>query len=366
MRWLISEFLLRKTNVVSCRPNVSTAVSAGVLLALIMGCIGISPQQAFQGEKKDQDTKLKLSVKEVFKTEAEPPFSNECLAMSSNGIIATGDLIGKVSLFDSVSGKKMKTLVVGEKGVRTIAFSVDNERIATSCEFEKGYRVFEVATGRELFFGSTKSYVKRLVFHPNGKELILAESAIQIRDAKTGELRRSHNTVALTGAMALSPDWNILAAGTFPFPITVMRVWNVKDFEEKFKAKQFAFKESIPDLCFSPCGKWLAGASDAKKAYIWDAKTGEVVHTIACAGKARSVAFSNDSKLLAIGISGDTMDISFRDTSNGEEVFVLKKLDPASHIAFDRKSNRFARCGGSTVQVWAVIMKKVDTNDKAK
>lgn len=369
MRWLISQYSRSNPDGFKCPPRVSTLAWRGVLCTLLVCCVQIIFQQtaiAFQGEKKADDTKLMLSVREKIKLESEPPYFNYGLAFSGNGMIATGNLKGKVFIFDSTSGEKKKTLVVGDHSLVALAFSHDNARIATSCTLEKGFRVFEVATGRELYVGSTNSDARRLVFHPNGKELIVGGSNIQVHDATSGKLLRSKNTDGITGGMALSPDGKKLAAVTFPFPVQVVRVWNLENLAEVFSLKPFEFKEAVSDICFSPCGKWFATASDKKKACIWDAKTGELVHNFKYANKAISVAFSNDSKFLAVGTIGESNEISFRDTSSGEEVLVLKKLGAVSHIAFDRKSNLFARCGGPSGQVWEVTEQKVEPKDAKK
>jgi WD40 repeat protein len=96
------------------------------------------------------------------------------VAISRDGrlIASAGDYDGAVRLWDSATGKKIRSLD-GHKGkVQDVAFSLDGTRLASVCE-DRSVRLWDVSTGRELAtFRGHSFHVFAVAFRADGRQIL--------------------------------------------------------------------------------------------------------------------------------------------------------------------------------------------------
>jgi WD40 repeat protein len=114
--------------------------------------------------------------------------------------------------------------------------------------------------------------------------------------------------------------------------------------------------DSVISVCFSPDGKRLVSASADKTVKVWDAATGQVVHTLTGhTGPVVRVCFSPDGKRLASASVDKTVRIW--DTTTGQLVRTLEQhANPVTSVCFSPDGKRLASTsqseGDGAVRVW--------------
>jgi WD40 repeat protein len=101
-------------------------------------------------------------------------FLSNTASISRDGrlIASAGDYSGAVRLWDSATGKEIRSLY-GHKGkVQDVAFSPNGKRLASVCE-DRSVRLWDVATGRELAtFRGHSFHVFAVAFSPDGRKIL--------------------------------------------------------------------------------------------------------------------------------------------------------------------------------------------------
>lgn len=152
-------------------------------------------------------------------------------------------------------------------------------------------------------------------------------------------------------ALAFSANGSLLAvAAGEPETGGLVVVWDMASRDVRLKHRE---AKGVPDLAFSPDGKYLAIGSFGEQAKILALPGGNVVAELPGHGKsARSVAFSPDGKLLAVGSYDKFIKIwdvarrETRQTLTGHEGWVYS-------VAFGGDGRRLASASAdNTARVW--------------
>ncbi|KUN19868.1 hypothetical protein AQJ23_36090 [Streptomyces antibioticus] len=208
-----------------------------------------------------------------------------------------------IQLWNTSTGKSIRTLTGHDNGVETMEFSRDGKTLATVGHDGKA-KVWNVADGDTI---ATVSGSAGGRFSPDGETFAAWSSdksePLRLIDVATGDI-----DARLSGAAAgvFSPDGTTLAAGS---PNGDLRLWDVRNRE--FVAD---ISNKAVFLGFSPHGKVIAyGAEDSGKVGLWDVKSHETVSALTGIGMANTLKFGYDDKNLAI--VGKDGSISFWDIS---------------------------------------------------
>ncbi|HMC88267.1 MAG TPA: WD40 repeat domain-containing protein, partial [Gemmataceae bacterium] len=167
----------------------------------------------------------------------------------------------------------MKLRHTGE--IPSIAYSPDGSKLATA-SVDGTVKIWDSATGREIrtYKGHTGA-VQAVTFSPvgEGKEntpLVAsggADKIVRLWNPDTGKyLRLLRDGQGMVATLAFSPDGKRLAAAGTD---SMLYVYNVADGKLKFKNRIQQFV--IRSVAYSPDGQWIATAGDDHILRLWKA-----------------------------------------------------------------------------------------------
>src|SRR5262245_36458335 len=183
--------------------------------------------------------------------------------------------------------------------VNSLAFSPGGERIASAGE-DGAIKVWNSKTGAviQTLHAAHRGSSYSVVFHPDGKHLAStgADGKVKVWDWKIGDhpvftesSGADHNRGTAYG-VAFSPDGGRLAVGSDG----AVNVWDLQTKQLLFGTLPVHAKKGI-SVAFSPDGRRLASGSWSGDVMIWNAVTGEILHTLSEHHHAVSaVAFNPD------------------------------------------------------------------------
>ncbi len=227
------------------------------------------------------------------------------VAFSSDGkMLASSTSDGTVKLWNVASGRELKTLRGHEKGVGpivgSVAFSPDKKTVASGNN-ENTVKLWDVSSGRELkTFNGHTSFVRTVVFSPDGKALASAAETIKLWDVATG---KELKTFKGSDSVAFSSDGKMLAGGGGD---NTIKLWSVESGLELKTLK--GHSGDVLSIKFSPDNKTLVSGSYDQTVRLWSVTTGkELMILRGHSDWVESVAFSPDGKTLASGSLDSTV-----------------------------------------------------------
>ena len=187
--------------------------------------------------------------------------------------------------------------------VNGISFSPDGKMLASGSG-DNTVKLWNTTTGKEIksLTGHTNG-VNGISFSPDGKMLASGSSdnTVKLWDTTTGK-----ETKTLTGhtnsvfGISFSPDGKMLASGSGD---NTVQLWNTTTGEE-IKSLT-GHKNEVNGISFSPDGKMLASGSSDNTVKLWNTTTGKEIKSLTGhTNGVNGISFSPDGKMLASG-SGD-------------------------------------------------------------
>jgi WD40 repeat protein len=255
-------------------------------------------------------------------------------------------------LIDSLTRLPWSYNLVGHNfSVRSVAFSPDASRIVSASD-DKTCSIWDSKTGKRLkTLGIHRGGVWFAAYSKQGDKIGTAglDSLAILWDANTGEdlvTLRGHRNV-LRG-IDFSPAGNLVA--TCSDDSTVM-VWSARTGLRKRVLSGHLGK--VWTVKFSPDGNLIASGSNDNKIFIWEASTGVRLNVLpGHTGAVRSVAFSKDGSKIISASEDNT--IGLWDVLTGKEIIPI-----AGHFAdvwcvdfFTNDSLAVSSSYDNTVRIW--------------
>jgi WD40 repeat protein len=278
--------------------------------------------------------------------------------VASGGRLLT--LKGPAFLFDILTLKEPAP-------INAVAFSPDGKYLASGCGRDQEgdwdasqtggeVRIWEVATGKEVFALKTLDGVNAVAFHPDGKLLATTDFAgVDLRDAKTGKVIKTLDHPGIR-RLVFSADGGFLATTGCDGRIAV---WEPEDGQWERKRTLFAdSKRRVASLAFHPKGPGLASGGTDKIVKVWEADDGLAEGTYqGHTDQVTSVAFSPDGRYLASADEGDVVKVW--DAERGQDA-IRFPADDVTSVAFSPDGTRLAAADtGERVTVWDAATQRV-------
>lgn len=252
-----------------------------------------------------------------------------CYPLPDHASALTNDDTGQQ--WNTQIGRPFNTLHGHTKAVTCVAFSPDNQQLATASD-DTTIKLWDAQTGETLHtLQGHLDPVRFISFSPNSKkiasasvktfshrdplglELIEEDTAVRLWDTQTGELLNSlHGHTATLTCLAFSPDGKQLASASED---KTVRLWNTQT-GEALKVL-IGHSNRVNAIAFSPDSQKLASASDDTTVQLWSTKTGQLLRTLqGHANLVTGVIFSPNGKQLASASEDKT--VQLWDAKTGE------------------------------------------------
>ena len=146
------------------------------------------------------------------------------------------------------------------------------------------------------------SLVHEVAFSPDGAKVAAGcqDTSVYVIDIVTREVEILRGSGDQVNAVGWAPDGKTLASGGWNGNVVV---WDRETHRPRHTLSD-AHEGSVLAVTHSPDGKWLATGGADEVVRLWDPETGEAQGRLDAGDAANGLAFSNDSKTLAVA-TGD-------------------------------------------------------------
>jgi WD40 repeat protein/transcriptional regulator with XRE-family HTH domain len=230
--------------------------------------------------------------------------------------LATASQDETARVWDLASRREIIKLPVGKSANIAIAFSPDGKRLATTGKGNT-VTVWDVNSGEPLLNlkGHTAPVVQ-LRFNPEGTQLATvseaSEDGVKIWDAATGEELFAMKEAGAILGLTFSPDGKRLATGSQD---KMAAIWNAGTGQQQLSL--FGHSRAVFAVAFMPDGSRLATASGDGTVKIWDASGGKELLTL----------FGHTGRVFSIAISPDGTQLATAGQDGISRVYLLKIED---------------------------------------
>ena len=286
---------------------------------------------------------------------------------SDGSLVITSTKDGKATMFDAMTGNKIRTFDGHFASVRWAVFSPDTHYVATASDDSTAI-LWEANTGKLVRILKGHGDAVRCVnFSPDSKKLVTAslDGFANVWEVETGRVvdRIFAGKFDMLWYAEFHPKNNIvMTAGTEG----TIKLWSFNPL--KLFRKIDTLNSLIPFAAFSKSGNLIGGASWSGPAYVWDIygnRITYVIHSDSVIGVVpiNSVSFNyNEDSIITAG-AGDFL-AKIWNTQTGEPGQVLRGHKSALQTAFFSPdgSRVLTSSWDSTARIWNLYTKVLQSD----
>jgi WD40 repeat protein len=159
-------------------------------------------------------------------------------------------------------------------------------------------RLWDAEHGEVLGEASAKGWCAQVSWSPNEREVAAAVGKTVLRlDTSGAEVHRHGDHDATVACLAWTPDGRSLAAGMNG------GIWWYQDGPEPWKT--FEYAGALLTVAVSPSGRWIASGNHDNSIHCWRLWTEEELFMSGYEQKIQQIAWTRDSRYLAVGNPGE-------------------------------------------------------------
>lgn len=228
------------------------------------------------------------------------------IAFSHNGEqIAAGTQDHTVEIWDTVTGRSLRTLSGHTRSVYTVAFWGNS--LVASGSGDGTVKLWDIKSGKCLLTIDNIAVVYTVVFSHDGKQVASAGREVKTWDATTGTLIHTYKSEKATGvaAVAYSHDDTLIATVS---ENTVINIWTSST--AKHLRKLEGHENSIYSVVFPFHNRFIASSSSDGIVKLWSVSTGECIRTLLHGGREIwGLAFARGDQEIVSGSDRGTVKI---------------------------------------------------------
>ncbi|GAK58392.1 WD-repeat protein [Candidatus Vecturithrix granuli] len=200
----------------------------------------------------------------------------------------------------------LHTLKSSEGSIFSLAWSPDGKTIAIGTT-DSAIQLWDGQSGELRAILKHKSPVSTILWAPDGQMLAtgLWNKSLYLWDARSGALSWTLEHSGIISSLTWNPDARIIAAGTGE---KLVYLWNAKNGELLRILK--GHEDGVICLAWSPDGRTLASGSDDQTIRLWDTPSGQLLRILkGQSGEIINVAWSVDGQILASGTINESIQL---------------------------------------------------------